>query len=167
MAIAKKAHKAKSVKSSAIKKAEIKSAPKPAFPAYKPVGPEPPNKLVLEYIISGSPTLLFEFLSSPSGLSEWFADNVNVTGPTYTFFWDGSQQQAVVLDMQQDKSLRLRWTDRPKNSYFEFTILKNELTQDLTLLITDFAESAAEKNSLELLWHEQIQRLMKVLGSKV
>jgi len=133
----------------------------------QPIRPEPKNKLVLEYIVYASPKLLYEFISSPSGLSEWFADDVNINGNVYTFVWDGAKQQADVRNIVEGKSIRFRWTDRPSDSYFEFRIEKNELTHELSLIITDFAESAEEKNSLEVLWQGQVQRLMKVIGSKV
>lgn len=133
----------------------------------KPAKPEPKNKLVLEYIIYASPKLLYEFITTPSGLSEWFADDVNIKGTVYTFVWEGAKQQADVLNITEGRSIRLRWTDRPSDSYFEFRIEKNELTQELSLVITDFAETAEDKNSLEVLWQGQVQRLMKVIGSKV
>ncbi len=133
----------------------------------KPAKPEPKNKLVLEYIIYASPKLLYEFITTPSGLSEWFADDVNIQGNVYTFVWDGAKQQAEVLNVIEGRSIRLRWTDRPSDTYFEFRIEKNELTQELSLVISDFAETAEDKNSLEILWQGQIQRLMKVIGSKV
>ena len=144
----------------------IKAAIEPAVIA-KPAKPEPKNKLVLEYVISASLNLLFDFITSPSGLSEWFADNVNISGNVYTFLWDGAKQQADIISITEGKSIRLRWTDRPANSYFELRIEKNDLTHELSLLITDFAESAEEKDSLEMLWQGQVQRLMKVIGSKV
>jgi uncharacterized protein YndB with AHSA1/START domain len=132
----------------------------------KPSKPEPKNKLVLEYIIYASQKLLFEFITSPSGLSEWFADDVTIQRNIYTFVWDGAKQQAEALSILEGKSIRLRWTDRPNDTYFEFRIEKNELTYELSLVITDFAETAEDKNSLEVLWQGQVQRLMKVIGSK-
>jgi uncharacterized protein YndB with AHSA1/START domain len=127
---------------------------------------ESKNKLDLEYIIHSSPKLLFEFLTSPSGLSEWFADDVNVIGNMYEFYWDGAKQDANLIDIKEGKSIRLHWTDRPADTYFEFRIEKNELTDELSLLITDFAESKEEMNSLEVLWQGQVQQLMKIIGSK-
>ena len=153
--------------------AKVKADKSPALPPVQPVvapvrpaKPEPKNKLVLEYIIYASPKLLFDFITSPSGLSEWFADDVNIQGTVYTFVWDGAKQQADVLNITEGKSIRLHWSDRPADTYFEFKIEKNDLTQELSLVITDFAESAEETNSLEMLWQGQVQRLMKVIGSK-
>lgn len=129
--------------------------------------PEPKNKLVLEYIIHAAQYLLFEFITTPSGLSEWFADDVNINGNVYTFMWDGAQQHAKVLEVKENKSIRFQWTDRKPDTYFEFRIEKNELTEELSLIITDFAETLDEKNSLEVLWQGQVQQLMHVIGSKV
>jgi len=128
---------------------------------------EPKHKLVLEYIIHSSQSLLFEFITSPNGMSEWFADHVNINGSVYSFFWDGAKQEAKILSFKENKSARFQWTDRPANSYFEFKIEKNELTEELSLILTDFAESEDEINSLEILWQGQVQQLMKVIGSKV
>jgi uncharacterized protein YndB with AHSA1/START domain len=127
---------------------------------------EPKHKLVLEYIIHASLPLLYEFITTSSGMSEWFADDVNINGSVYSFFWDGAKQEARVLAIKENKSIRFQWTDRSPNTYFEFRIERNELTEELSLIITDFAESADEINSLEVLWQGQIMRLMKVLGSK-
>lgn len=129
--------------------------------------PEPPNKLELEYIIHASPALLYEFISTPSGLSEWFADNVNIQESIYSFIWGGSEQKARLLSARENKSIRFQWLDRSPASYFELRIEKNELTDELSLFITDFADSPDEISSLERLWNEQVHRLMKVIGSKI
>ena len=60
-------------------------------------------KFELEFPIHASPSMLYQYFGTPSGLSEWFADNVNSRGEIYTFIWDGSEEQAKVL---QEKSLR-------------------------------------------------------------
>ena len=128
---------------------------------------EPKFKLELEYIIHASQPLLYEFITSPSGLSEWFADDVNIKDSIYTFFWEGAKQEARVLNIKENKLVRFQWTDRMPNTYFEFRIEKNELTEELSLMVVDFAENAEDMNSLEVLWQGQIQRLMKVIGSKI
>ena len=111
----------------------------------KPSKPEPKNKLVLEYIIYASQKLLFEFITTPSGLSEWFADNVNIQNNIYTFIWDGAKQEAELISIVEGKSIRLRWTDRPADSYFEFRIEKNELTYELSLVISSSRRLKATK----------------------
>ena len=127
---------------------------------------EPKGKFELEFVIRCSPSVLFEFLSTPSGLSEWFADDVNIKDEQFTFFWNGSQQQANVLGLKEGEFIRFQWADRKDGSYFEFKIVSDELTSDVSLIITDFAENESEKISSVLLWNGQVGKLMHdVLGS--
>ena len=51
-------------------------------------------KFEIEFPIQASPQLLYQYLSTPSGLSEWFSDNVNSRGEIFTFFWDDSEEKA-------------------------------------------------------------------------
>ena len=48
----------------------------------------------VEYDFQASPQLLFQYLSTPSGLSEWFADNVNSRGENFVFIWDDTEEKA-------------------------------------------------------------------------
>lgn len=125
------------------------------------------NKLVLEYIVHSSPALLFDFLSTPSGLAEWFADDVNISGNIYTFIWDGAKQEAKLLSIREAKLIRFQWLDRSANTYFEFRIEKNEITEELSLIITDFGESEEDKKTLEPLWDSQVHKLLHLIGSAV
>ena len=34
--------------------------------------------------------------STPSGLEEWFADKANSRGKIITFYWDDSEEQALI-----------------------------------------------------------------------
>lgn len=127
--------------------------------------PEPKGKFELEYVIHCSPSILFDFLYSPSGLSEWFCDDVNIRNDIYQFEWDGSEQSAKLLNAIEEKHVRFQWIDRQDGTYFEFRIEKDELTNDISLLITDFADSEEEKKSSTLLWNSQVDKLLHVLGS--
>jgi uncharacterized protein YndB with AHSA1/START domain len=126
---------------------------------------EPKGKFELEYVIHSSPVILFEFLVSPSGLSEWFCDDVNIRNENFTFFWDGAQQVAKLTKIIEEKLIRFEWVEKTDGSYFEFRIEKDELTNDISLIVTDFAENDEEKKSSTLLWNSQIDKLLHVLGS--
>ena len=126
---------------------------------------EPKGKFELEYVIHSSPVILFEFLVSPSGLSEWFCDDVNIRNDLFTFFWDGTQQIAKLVKIIEEKLIRFEWVEKADGSYFEFRIEKDELTNDISLIVTDFAENDEEKKSSNLLWDSQIDKLLHVLGS--
>lgn len=126
---------------------------------------EPSGKFELEYVVNGSPGILYEFLSTSTGLSEWFADDVNVKNNIYTFFWDKSEQQAKLLKLEVQKFIRLQWLDKNDGSYFEFKIEKDDITGDISLIITDFADNIAERQSSKLLWDNQIGRLLHIMGT--
>jgi uncharacterized protein YndB with AHSA1/START domain len=119
----------------------------------------------LEYVIHSSASILFEFLTSPSGLSEWFCDDVNIRNENCSFVWDGVEQKAKLVKFIEEKLVRFQWEDKGDGSYFEFRIERDDLTNDISLMVTDFAETAEERESSKLLWDSQIEKLMKVLGS--
>lgn len=117
-----------------------------------------------EYLLKTSPPVLFSRMNSASGLAEWFADNVTVDGKIYTFFWGEVQQQAEVVRIIQNESIRFRWLDSDDGSEFEFRIMKDELTGDIALIITDTIDSEDEEDSKNL-WDSQVLKLKQVIGS--
>ena len=123
------------------------------------------NKFQIEFPIRSSLRILFNQISTPSGLSEWFADNVNLNGKNYTFFWDGDEQDAELLSKKNNQSIKFRWTDEPKDTYFEFKIVVDDITQDISLIITDFAEDEEDEEEAKLLWNKQIEKLRQSIGS--
>lgn len=126
---------------------------------------EPKGKFEIEYVLHTSAGILYEFLTSPSGLAEWFADDVNIHDGVFTFFWEGSEQKAKLLGFKDEKFVRLQWLDKPEGTYFEFRIERDELTGDISLIITDFADEAADLKTSKLLWDSQINQLLHVIGS--
>ncbi|GET32196.1 hypothetical protein PbJCM13498_10590 [Prolixibacter bellariivorans] len=122
------------------------------------------KKLQLEYNFKSSPSVLFSRLSTASGLSEWFADNVTVRGKTYTFVWDSTEQEAEMIGSRQNDMVRFRWTDCGEDCYFEFKVARDELTGDVSLVITDFVEED-EIDDAKDLWNSQIAELKHALGS--
>ena len=120
------------------------------------------EKLELEYVIKCSPKVLFNRLSSASGLAEWFADDVAVNGKKYTFIWDGNEQVAVLALRKENLIVRFDWVD--DGTYFEFKITRDELTGDVSLLITDFVEPD-EIDETRSLWDSQVTTLKHVVGS--
>lgn len=126
---------------------------------------EPAGKFEIEIVIRASAELLYEFLVSPSGLSEWFCNDVNIRNGIYTFIWDGQMQQARLLKTIEEQLVRFQWVEKTDGSYFEFKIQKDDLTNDISLIITDFATDKGEQESAKLLWHSQIDKLLHVMGS--
>jgi len=122
-------------------------------------------KFELEFVIQSSPQLLYQYLSTPSGLSEWFADNVNSRGETFNFIWDDSEEQAKLLKRKSDEFVKFAWEENEDDSYFELKIIVDEITKDVSLFITDFAEED-EMDEAKMLWENQVADLKQVLGSK-
>ncbi len=122
-------------------------------------------KFQLEFVIQSSPQLLYQYLSTPSGLSEWFADNVNSRGEKFTFIWDGSEEEAKLLKRKSDEFVKFAWDESEDGSFFEMKIIVDEITKDVSLFITDFADEDEVEES-KMLWTNQVSDLKQVLGSK-
>jgi uncharacterized protein YndB with AHSA1/START domain len=126
---------------------------------------EPNGKFELEFVVRASADMLYEFLYTQSGLSEWFCDDVNIRNGIYTFIWDGQMQQARLLKTIDHQLVRYQWVDKIDGSYFEFRLQRDDLTNDVSLIVTDFADTSTEKESSILLWQNQIEKLLHVIGS--
>jgi uncharacterized protein YndB with AHSA1/START domain len=118
----------------------------------------------LEYPVRCSPSILFEFLSTPAGLQEWFAEKVDERDSVFSFSWDGSIDKAEVLESVDDKSIRFHWLHAPKEEFFEFSIEKSEVTNQTILLVKDFAEKKEIKDQSQL-WDSQLKDLFHRIGS--
>lgn len=124
-------------------------------------------KFEMEFLIHSSPQLLFQYLSTPSGLSEWFADNVNSRGEVFTFIWNDSEEKARLLSKKSGERIKFRWLDDEDDEapyFFELKILVDDITKDVSLIVTDFIEED-ELEEAKMLWENQISDLKLVLGS--
>jgi len=121
-------------------------------------------KYSIEIPINSSVNVLYKRLSTPSGLAEWFADNVNLKNNVFTFFWDDSDQSAKILKKKSNKFVQFKWLDdEEKESFFEFKIQVDEMTSDVSLIITDFAEDEEDQEEQTMLWEQQIQMAHKLV----
>ena len=124
-------------------------------------------KYELEFPINSSPQLLYQYISTPSGLSEWFADNVNSRGEFFTFIWNDSEEKARVASKKTGEKIKFRWIDENNvdtDYFFELRILEDEITKDVSLMVIDYAEED-ELEEATLLWENQISDLKHVIGS--
>jgi len=122
-------------------------------------------KFELEYTIKCSPKVLFSRLSTAEGLSEWFAENASVSGDTFTFMWGKSDARAQLVSIKENKLVKFEWLNEgyEETNYFEFRINVDELTGDVALIITDFAEPEEKEDSIYL-WDSQVLELKHLLG---
>ncbi|MFN8209963.1 MAG: START-like domain-containing protein [Bacteroidales bacterium] len=121
----------------------------------------------LEYQVKSSPKVIFPRLSTPEGLQEWFADKVNVDGDLFSFYWQQAESKARLSAIKDLRLVRFEWLDREddeETGYFEFRINTDDLTGDVAIIITDFAEPE-EKDDAIYLWDTQITELKRILGT--
>jgi len=123
------------------------------------------TKFNIEYQLrSASINILWNSISKPMGLAEWFADGVTVNDNEFTFSWEGNEQTAFLIHTKINSSVRFQWEeDVNTESYFELKIASMEVTGNLALVVTDFAESN-EKEDLIMLWNKQIEVLRRKTG---
>jgi len=123
-------------------------------------------KFEIEFPIHASPKMLYQYFATPSGLSEWFADNVNSRSEKFTFIWDGAEEEAKMLSKKIDSRIRFKWTESEgDDSYFEFRIQVDELTKDVSLMVTDFADDEDEVEESKMFWENQIGELKQRIGA--
>lgn len=120
----------------------------------------------LEYILNTTPGLLFNRISTASGLSEWFADEVNIDGKVFVLRWERSEQRVEQTVRKENKLVRYTWVDDEEleGEWFEFRINVDELTGDVALIVIDNVD-VDEKDDLIEIWNRQIDTLKRGLGS--
>ncbi|MCD6366133.1 MAG: hypothetical protein J7L46_01190 [Bacteroidales bacterium] len=125
------------------------------------------ERIELEYSLNSASKVLFDHLSTPSGLSHWFADNVNVDGKDFIFIWNDSKERAKVLTKRPGKFIRFQWEEDFDNGeeeyFFEFKVVRDEITGVSSLLVTDFVETDDIDEAIDL-WDSQIAELKRFLG---
>jgi Activator of Hsp90 ATPase homolog 1-like protein. len=122
------------------------------------------EKFHIEYVFDKvSKRSLWNHITSPPGLSSWFADDVNVVGDKYTFMWNKTKENAMVIYIKPETCIRYKWEGEEDSVYFEFRIHTIELTGSISLEITDFAEPSEKSDSISL-WDTQVDELKRTLG---
>ena len=123
-------------------------------------------KFELEVAINASPGMLFQYISTPSSLQEWFADKVNTRGKIFSFIWDGVEEQAELVIKKSNERIRFKWLESEDyDSYFEIRIQEHPLTNDVSLVITDFADDEDDVDEAKQLWESQIEELRHTIGA--
>lgn len=121
----------------------------------------------LEYVLKTSPRVLDKLLSTPDGLSEWFADDVIVKDDMYTFHWDGSEEQARLISKKAGEYIKWQWLNDEEDeleTFFEMKYTIDPMTKVVILTVSDFAE-LTEKDEIVRLWESQISDLRRVIGA--
>ena len=118
----------------------------------------------LEYLVHSSAHILYNCISNPSSLEEWFADSVNQKGESFQFKWDDEERKAKLLSSKKNQYIRWQWDESEyANTFFEMSIKVDEMTNEVALIITDFCDSEDEEDA-RMLWDLAIDDLHRVIG---
>ncbi len=121
-------------------------------------------KFDIEFPIHSSPAFLYQYLSTPDGLAEWFADNVNSRSDLFTFIWDDSEEEAKRVSYKTNERIRYKWLAEDDDTYFEFKIEVDAITKDVSLIVTAFADDDEVEES-KMFWENQISELKHTIGA--
>ena len=123
-----------------------------------------------DYEIHASIKMLYPYLQTAGGLSEWFADDVTINNSdkTFTFFWDSEQHKARLTAFRTNHFVRFEFVpengdDEKDPSYFELKLEFNELTQSVFMRVTDYSDFD-DLRVLQVLWDRLIEKLRKTVG---
>jgi uncharacterized protein YndB with AHSA1/START domain len=119
-------------------------------------------KFNLEFHFRTSPTIVYEFLTSPDCLTRWFCEDCNMKDDSYIFSWEGSEEIAYILEDIEEEYLSLQWEDYP-TEYLEFKIYKGEITGQTILEITAFCDDDEVKQE-KAYWQTQISNMKHAMG---
>lgn len=117
-----------------------------------------------EYSVRCSPAILYEFLYTPAGLGEWFAEKVKQRETKFFFSWKGSVEEADLIAAEENEYVVFKWDWMDEEEYFEFRIEKSPVTNETILVITDFAEPNEVEDQSNL-WDAQVHELLHRVGS--
>jgi hypothetical protein len=124
-------------------------------------------KFEQEYLFKASPKVLNSMVMTPSGLSEWFSDDVNIKDDIYTFYWDGSEEKARLLGKKANEFIKLRWLEDEEeglDTYLEIRFKVDPMTKAIVVNVTSFAEEDELEES-QLYWENTINELKRVMGA--
>ncbi len=117
----------------------------------------------VEFFFRSKPSIIYPFLAMPSGLQQWFAEEVSVHGKEYTFTWQGSQERAELVDRKREKFVKFQWIDREGDEYLLMELIPDELTGETILAVTDF-ENEDEIDDAREMWATAIDQLHHIIG---
>ena len=128
------------------------------------------QKFVGEYPINASRKMIFPYLSTATGLCQWFADDVNINNidKTLIFIVDGEERIAVIDSINKNRYVKFRFLmdgEKPKeNDTLEFRLEVNDLTQEVFVRVEEYTESDDLEESYQI-WDNLLAQLKEIIGA--
>lgn len=126
------------------------------------------NQFIADYQLNASKKIVYTYLSTASGLQEWFADEVRINeDKDFIFNFDQEDHYAKLTVLKANLHIRLDFFDPKRNelidSYIEFKLDETELTQSLFLKVIDHS-NFYNLEELEVIWEGLISKLKEIIG---
>ena len=128
------------------------------------------QKFIGEYQINASRKMLFPYLSTATGLCQWFADDVNINNidKTLIFILDGDERIAVIDSIKNNRYVKFRFLnedEKPKeNDTLEFRLEINELTQSVFVRVEEYTDTDDLEESYQI-WENLLSQLKEIIGA--
>jgi len=121
-------------------------------------------RLELEFIYRASPTIVYNFVTSPACLVRWYCDEVDINNESYQFYWTGSSETATLIDDIEEERVKFKWDHAvDPDEFLEFRIYKADITNETILEITDFCDEDEVQETKDL-WTALMIEMKKECG---
>lgn len=118
----------------------------------------------MEFLFRASPSILYQFFTTPNCLIRWFCDEIDITGEVYTFTWEGADEIAELVEDKENERIRFKWEDAESDDeYLEFKFEKSPVTNETILTLTDFCDDDEIEDQKQL-WESQMKQLKQETG---
>ncbi|RXK52410.1 START-like domain-containing protein [Aquirufa rosea] len=129
----------------------------------------PANHFEFEYEVKASPKVLYPYLSTASGLQQWFADKVTVPdSSTFHFYWDDENHPANLIQSKLNKFVRFEFinlSDGSSKGFIELKLEVSELSNTTYLKVFDSASKFKSDDDAAELWDYLCDKLKEIVGS--
>lgn len=122
-----------------------------------------------DFEINASTKMLYPYLNTASGLSQWMADDVTINeDKVYNFIWDDEDHFAKMASHRTNHYVKFEFVpeteeDEEDPSYFELRLEKNELTQSTFIKISDYSDMDDTEELMDL-WESLVESLKETVG---
>jgi uncharacterized protein YndB with AHSA1/START domain len=125
-----------------------------------------------EYEINASQRILYPYLNTAGGLSQWFADNVTIDyDKKFNFHLDGEVHRARIAAVRRDQYIRFEYlpenghkTEGGDPDFLEFHLEKNDFTDSTFLRIKECSSEDMDAEELREIWDGLVGLLREMVG---
>lgn len=127
------------------------------------------TRFEVEFPINASPKILFPYLATASGLTQWFCDDVRyLDGQYLNFIWDRENHYAEVASQRLNKAVKFVFLDDHRKpltdaNFLEFNLGLSQITDEVYVRVTDYSEGDDVEEKREM-WEGLLDKLREQVG---